>query len=103
MKADIIVKEIIVRITIRNILLALLIIGIIVILSNPDLLPTKQNQIKKEAEKEKVRTRQDGKCAKCQKPPPARWEYYHIDGDRTNNSLDNCEGLCPNCYSIKTD
>ena len=56
-----------------------------------------------EAEKEKVRTRQDGKCAKCQKPPPARWEYYHIDGDRTNNSLDNCEGLCPNCYSIKTD
>lgn len=56
-----------------------------------------------EAEKEKVRTRQDGKCAKCQKPPPARWEYYHIDGDGTNNSLDNCEGLCPNCYSIKTD
>ena len=56
-----------------------------------------------EEEKEKVRTRQDGKCAKCQKPPPARWEYYHIDGDRTNNSLDNCEGLCPNCYSIKTD
>ena len=56
-----------------------------------------------EVKKEQVRIRQDGKCAKCQKPPPARWEYYHIDGDRTNNSLDNCEGLCPNCYSIKTD
>ena len=55
-----------------------------------------------EAEKEKVRTRQDGKCAKCQKPPPARWEYFHLDGDRTNNSLENCEGLCPNCYSVKT-
>ncbi len=55
-----------------------------------------------EVEKEKVRTRQDGKCAECQKPPPARWEYYHLDGDRTNNSLENCEGLCPNCYSVKT-
>jgi len=56
-----------------------------------------------EVQKEKVRTRQDGKCAECQKPPPARWEYYHLDGDRTNNSLENCEGLCPNCYSVKTD
>jgi len=55
-----------------------------------------------EAEKEQVRTRQDGKCAKCQKPPPARWEYHHIDGDVTNNSLENCEGLCPNCHSIDT-
>jgi len=56
-----------------------------------------------EAEKEKVRIRQDGKCAKCQKPPPAKWEYYHLDADKSNNSLENCEGLCPNCYSVKTD
>jgi len=55
-----------------------------------------------EVEKEQVRIRQDGKCAKCQKPPPARWEYHHMDGDRSNNSLDNCEGLCPNCHSVKT-
>ncbi len=55
-----------------------------------------------EVEKEKVRTRQAGKCAECQKPPPARWEYHHIDGNQTNNSLENCEGLCPNCYSVKT-
>jgi len=55
-----------------------------------------------EVEKEQVRTRQDGKCAKCQKPPPARWEYHHMDGDTSNNSLDNCEGLCPNCHSVKT-
>jgi len=52
-------------------------------------------------EKEKVRIRQDGKCAHCTKPPP-RWEYHHIDGDRSNNSLDNCEGLCPNCHSVET-
>jgi len=54
-----------------------------------------------EIEKEQVRIRQDGKCAKCQRPPP-RWEYHHIDGDRSNNSIDNCEGLCPNCHSIET-
>ena len=55
-----------------------------------------------EVKKEQVRIRQDGKCAKCQKPPPARWEYHHIDGDRNNISLENCEGLCPNCHSIET-
>jgi len=54
-----------------------------------------------EIEKEQVRIRQDGKCAKCQRPPP-RWEYHHKDGDRSNNSLDNCEGLCPNCHSVET-
>jgi len=54
-----------------------------------------------EIEKEQVRISQDGKCAKCQRPPP-RWEYDHIDGDRSNNSLSNCQGLCPNCHSVKT-
>ncbi len=55
-----------------------------------------------EVQKEQVRIRQDGKCAKCQKPPPARWEYHHMDGNSSNNSLENCEGLCPNCFSVKT-
>ena len=55
-----------------------------------------------EAQKEQVRIRQDGLCAMCQKLPPARWEYHHIDGDTSNNSLENCEGLCPNCHSVKT-
>jgi hypothetical protein len=52
-------------------------------------------------EKEQVRIRQDGKCAHCGKPPP-RWDYHHVDGNRSNNSLDNCEGLCPNCHSVET-
>ncbi len=52
-------------------------------------------------EKEQVRIRQDGKCAHCGKPPP-RWEYHHANGDRGNNSLENCEGLCPNCHSVQT-
>jgi len=56
-----------------------------------------------EVQKEQVRIRQDGLCAMCQKLPPARWEYHHIDGNSSNNSLENCEGLCPNCHSVKTD
>ena len=52
-------------------------------------------------EKEQVRIRQDGKCAHCGKPPP-RWDYHHVDGDRSNNSMSNCEGLCPNCHSVET-
>ena len=52
-------------------------------------------------QKEQVRIRQDGKCAHCQKPPP-RWEYHHKNGNRSDNSLDNCEGLCPNCHSVET-
>ena len=53
-------------------------------------------------EKEQVRIRQDGKCAHCGKPPP-RWEYHHVNGDRSDNSMSNCEGLCPNCHSIETN
>ena len=55
-----------------------------------------------ESEKEQVRINQDGKCAICQKPPP-RWEYDHIDGNRSNDSVSNCQGLCPNCHSVKTN
>lgn len=54
-----------------------------------------------EEEKERVRNRQDGKCVSCHRIPP-RWEYHHRDGNRSNNSLSNCEGLCPNCHSVET-
>ena len=54
-----------------------------------------------ESEKEEVRINQNGRCALCHKPPP-RWEYDHIDGDRTNDRVSNCQGLCPNCHSVKT-
>ena len=48
-------------------------------------------------EKYEVRNRQDGKCYVCKKHPPG-WHYHHIDGDNSNNSMDNCHGLCPNCH-----
>ena len=54
-----------------------------------------------QSQKEKVRNRQNGKCASCEKYPP-RWEYHHINKDRSDNSMDNCEGLCPNCHTAKT-
>lgn len=30
---------------------------------------------------------------------PIRLEIHHIDGDRTNNNMDNLQILCPNCHS----
>jgi len=54
-----------------------------------------------EQEKQRVRNRQHGKCNKCRRIPP-RWEYNHRDGNHSNNSLRNCEGLCPNCHSVIT-
>ena len=29
-------------------------------------------------------------------------EFDHIDGDKTNNSIENCQALCPNCHTRKT-
>ena len=28
--------------------------------------------------------------------------FDHIDRDRSNNSLGNCQALCPNCHDLKT-
>ena len=28
--------------------------------------------------------------------------YDHIDGNRSNNSLGNCQALCSNCHDLKT-
>ena len=28
--------------------------------------------------------------------------FDHIDGNRSNNSIANCEALCPNCHAKKT-
>jgi len=29
-------------------------------------------------------------------------EFDHIDNDRSNNSHENCQALCPNCHAWKT-
>ena len=28
--------------------------------------------------------------------------FDHIDGNRSNNSISNCQALCPNCHAKKT-
>jgi len=52
-------------------------------------------------QKEQVRNRQYGKCNMCF-TPPTKWKYDHIDGNKSNTDLNNYQGLCSNCYLIKT-
>lgn len=47
------------------------------------------------------------KEAKCERCGNTEWEgqpipleVHHIDGDRTKNSLDNLQLLCPNCHAL---
>jgi 5-methylcytosine-specific restriction endonuclease McrA len=44
------------------------------------------------------------KCESCGNTEwfnqPIKLEIHHIDGDRTNNNLENLQLLCPNCHSI---
>ena len=46
---------------------------------------------------------QDGKCNMCNMSLSNYViEYDHIDNDKTNNQLSNCQALCVNCHSKKT-
>jgi len=51
-------------------------------------------------QKAQVRDRQYEKCNMCF-TPPTKWKYDYIDGDKSNNDLNNCQGLCFDCYLIK--
>jgi len=53
-------------------------------------------------QKEQVRNRQYDKCNMCF-TSPSQWKYDYFDGDKSNNDVNNCQGLCPNCFSIKTE
>ena len=45
---------------------------------------------------------QDGKCNMCNMSLSNNViEYDHIDNDKTNNQLSNCQVLCVNCHSKK--
>ena len=46
---------------------------------------------------------QDDKCNMCNiSLNKYVIEYDHIDNDKTNNQLSNCQALCINCHSKKT-
>lgn len=51
-------------------------------------------------QKEQVRTSQYGRCNICYRKT-MRWAYDHIDGNKRNNDISNCQGLCPKCKSEK--
>ena len=52
-------------------------------------------------QKEQVRDRQYGKCNMCF-TAPSKWKYDYFDGNKNNNDLYNCQGLCSDCHSVKT-
>ncbi len=52
-------------------------------------------------QKEQVRSRQYGKCNMCF-TQPSQWKYDYFDGNKSNNDLNNCQGLCSDCHSLKT-
>ena len=53
-------------------------------------------------QKEQVRNRQYGRCNMCF-TQPSQWKYDYTDGNKSNNELNNCQGLCPHCHSVKTE
>ena len=44
---------------------------------------------------------QNYRCKACGNKSK-NWDYDHIDGDSSKNSLENCQALCPNCHAEKT-
>ena len=44
---------------------------------------------------------QNHRCKACGKKSDV-WDSDHIDSDSSNNSLENCQALCPNCHAKKT-
>ena len=51
--------------------------------------------------KAEVKRRQNYRCNDCGKKSDV-WDFDHVDGNSTNNSLDNCQALCPNCHAKKS-
>ena len=52
--------------------------------------------------KREVLKRQDNNCNKCGKLLDTR-DFDHIDGNNSNNSINNCQALCPTCHRKKTE
>lgn len=51
--------------------------------------------------KEIIPKKQKNRCNLCDKKSDI-WDFDHIDGDRSNNGISNCQALCPNCHAKKT-
>lgn len=62
--------------------------------------PKKRKQFSK-LTKKKILEIQRNRCANCGKKLKI-WDFDHIDDDRTNNDISNCQALCPACHRLKT-
>ena len=62
--------------------------------------PTKRQRFSKVTHK-KILANQNYKCALCQNKLDVT-DFDHIDGNSSNNRLDNCQDVCPNCHAKKT-
>jgi hypothetical protein len=51
--------------------------------------------------KERVLSNQRHRCASC-KSILVTLDFDHIDGNRSNNDISNCQALCPSCHALKT-
>jgi len=54
-----------------------------------------------ESVKNKVLALQCYRCNYCNRILDMK-NFDHINGDRSNNSIFNCQALCPNCHAKKT-
>jgi len=48
-----------------------------------------------------VLNHQKNKCKSCHKKSD-HFDFDHIDGNKFNNDITNCQALCPNCHAKKT-
>jgi len=51
--------------------------------------------------RKKVLKRQGYRCRRCSRILDEA-DFHHIDGNRHNNHISNCEALCPNCHAKMT-
>lgn len=78
----------------------LILITIAVVIRKVIKRPTKRRSFPLEIKSQVLRD-QDRKCAICGRNK-GLWDYNHIDGDRTNNDISNCQALCPDCHAKKS-
>jgi len=83
-----------------EIIILVAIVGVIGVSAKKRILEMFQRRGLSGIQKAQVRDRQYGKCNMCF-TPPTKWKYDYVDGDKSNNDLNNCQGLCFDCYLIK--
>lgn len=78
----------------------LFVIAIVLVILKLIKKPKKRRSFPLEVKRQTLRD-QDHRCAICRRNKGI-WDYDHIDGNRTNNDISNCQALCPDCHAKKT-